>query len=492
LLAASVLAVFALLAATPGTLRANLFWSESNNEPVWSAIADRLPASIELELTALLAALVLGAFGGFVRARARAPVLRELLALPELVVRAMPVFFLALGGQLLLMFTTSVPIAGISLSETFDLRDRLSHLVAPALLLGIPFGAWSSLVFYDVFRAPNGTSVRGIAGAAATAAAAVGPALIAASLFVETMFAWPGLGRLWNYGLGQLDFAIVAAILLMYSAAIVLLKLVADFSPSVPDRTLGQQAGSLSAAFSLKRFSAIGIVALIVLVVTALVGLTANLIAPANPNYIDQVHWQGYPLHPGVAGHVLGTDENGRDLLSRLFVAIRMSLGIAVFAAVVATVIGAVVARTVPWFGDARSTLSVAGIRAFAALPFILSAVLVAVKFHNARILTPPAEALIIAAVSWPWVVPAFRRLTPATLGAVADVTGGALLMEVTLSFFGYGVRAPEASLGNMLQNAQVTLTMGPWITIVPVVVIVALLFAFYALGEEFRERAAS
>ena len=36
------------------------------------------------------------------------------------------------------------------------------------------------------------------------------------------------------------------------------------------------------------------------------------------PNAIDNVHWQGNPLAPGIAGHLLGTDENGRDLLARL------------------------------------------------------------------------------------------------------------------------------------------------------------------------------
>jgi len=60
----------------------------------------------------------------------------------------------------------------------------------------------------------------------------------------------------------------------------------------------------------------------VVMILMALIAILANPLAAAfgwpDPNFIDQVHWQGYPLAPGIAGHLLGTDENGRDLLARL------------------------------------------------------------------------------------------------------------------------------------------------------------------------------
>ncbi len=298
------------------------------------------------------------------------------------------------------------------------------------LLLALPFGAWSSLIFYDLFRAPNGATARRFAGAVATTAASVGPALLSASVILEVMFAWPGVGRLFFNAFSQDDLALIAAVLLVYSAVIALLKLGANFSPGIP-------APAPSAAVP-KRFSVLAFVACAVLLVAAFVGVSANLIAPANPNFIDQVHWQGYPLPPGAAGHVLGTDENGRDLLSRLFFAIRTSFGIAVFAAIVATAIAAGVARAAPWFAAARGPLSVAGIRPFAALPFIMAALYVVFKFHNPRVVNPIGLGLIFAAVSWPALVPAFRQSSAAALGAFADVTGGALLLEVTISFFGW------------------------------------------------------
>jgi len=308
----------------------------------------------------------------------------------------------------------------------------------------------------------------------------VGPALLASSVVVETMFAWPGVGRLFFNAFSQTDLAMIAANLLLYSAAIVLLKLIADLSPGVP-------AATPNAAVP-KRFSVLAFVACAVLLVAAFAGLTANLIAPWNPNYIDQVHWQGYPLAPGAAGHLLGTDENGRDLLSRLLFGIRTSFGIAAFAAIVASAIGAGVARAAPSLPAARGTLSVAGIRPFAAFPFIMTAIIVTFKFHDPRVVNPIGIALIVAAVSWPPIVPAFRRLSAMTLGAFADVMGGALLLEVTISFFGYGVQPPDASLGNMLALAQSNMMMAPWAVVAPLLVIVGLLFALFALGEELRE----
>jgi ABC-type dipeptide/oligopeptide/nickel transport system permease component/ABC-type dipeptide/oligopeptide/nickel transport system permease subunit len=505
-LLASTVAVFALLKAYPDrmppadqpvfvqyfawlfrVLRGDLGWSTSNAQPVSQAIVERLPATIELAFFGFMASVALGALAGFVRARARAPVLRDVLAIPPLVGRAIPVAILALSLQLVLMFTTKLPAAGSASGDTFDMRDWFAHLVEPVLALALPFGAWSSSIFYDFFRAPDAASrrsFRDIAGGVAMTAALIGPALLSASLLVEAQFAWPGIARLFFFAVHERDAAVFAGVLLMYSVAIVLIKLCSEFSPDVPHIPASRAT----------RFSAIGVAGLVVLSVAAFAAVTANLIAPS-PYFIDMAHWVGYPLAPGVDGHLLGTDENGRDLFARLLFGLRTSLGIAAPAAVVATAIGAFVAwatKSVRWF-DERGALGVIGIRPFAALPFILIAVTVlAGKFHTGTVLSPPAIALMIAAVSWPAIVPAFRTLTPATLGGVVHLSACALLLEVTMSMHGFGVQPPVPSLGNMLANALSNLSIAPWIPIVPTLVIVVTLFALYALGDELRERGAS
>ncbi len=520
LLVASTFAVFAFLKIKPSALAAayhhelradepfylqyftwlfrvlhgDLGWSTSDAQPVSQGIIERLPATLELALVTLLAAITLGALVGFVRARAHAPA-RELLAGLQLLFRALPVLPLAMLLQLAAVFSPWPPPAGISSVEGFDLRDRFNHLILPVASMAVPFGAWASLIFYDVIRVSDSASrvpLRCLAATGALTAALIGPPLLAACVMIEPMFAWPGIARLFYSGVAQADFGLTAGFLLTYVICIVLVKLCSEFALGIGDWRLAQQTGARPTPSSRpRRFSATGIVACFVLGVAALGAASANLIAPVGPYLIDQVHWSGYPLAPGVAGHPLGTDENGRDLLARLLVGMGTSLGIAVVATIVATAIGAVVAKAtmaVTWFDD-RGALSTAGIRPFAALPFMLTTVVVVFATrHVTSIMNPLGIALIIAAVSWPAIVPAFRALSLATLGSVVGLTGCALLLEVTLSDLGFGVQPPRASLGNMFANAQSNMTMAPWIVLVPSVVVVALLFALYAIADELHD----
>jgi peptide/nickel transport system permease protein len=487
-----------LVAATFAVLHTDLGWSPSYSAPVSQAIAERLPATIELACFAFIAVVVLGAILGFVRARARGvPVLREVLAVAELAGRALPVAILAVFLQLLLLFKTSVPIAGMSTGEAFDARDQLMHLIAPVLCLALPFGAWASVIFYDFFRASDDASrraVRSLVGPVAATAWAIGPALLTAIFLIEPRFAWPGIARLFFNGVSQVDVALAGGCLLVYAVGVAFIKLCAALSPdaqgSAPARAINAPR---TAASRRKRTSVIGAIAFAVLVAAVLGAVGASVIAPIGPYFIDQAHWQGYPLAPGTAGHILGTEENGRDLLARLLVGLRTSLGIALAAAVIAAAVAAVVAKALkalPWF-DRRGALTTAGIRPFAAFPFILAIVmLLFVKFHGTGFLTPPLIALIIAVVSWPAIVPAFRALGTSRLAAVVDLTSVALLLEVTQSSMGFGVQPPGPTLGNMLVNAQSNITVAPWAAIVPSVVIVVMLFALYAVADELRERA--
>ena len=477
-------------------LRGDLGWSPNNSEPVSQAIFERLPATIELAFAALVTAIVLGAIVGFARARARVPVLRNLLAGMQLLGRAVPIILVAASFELLVVFSALLPGFGIASVDRFDLGDRLRHLIAPVLCLTVPFGAWASMIFYDFFRETDDSSrpAHGIVRPIAMSVALVGPALLSACLLIEPMFAWPGVARVFHAGLSSFDPGVAAGCLLLYSAALVLLNLVAEVAPGTQERASPRQPGMLpTTASGRKRSKGTVVVAIVVLVGAAFGALAAGVPVSTGPDYIDQAHWVGYPLAPGVAGHALGTDENGRDLLSRLLFGLRTSLGIAALAALIASAIAFAVANTTKAVGriDDRAALSVVGIRAFGGLPFALAVVTVLVVRSHAgtNVLSPVVIALIIAAVSWPAVVPAFRTRTSATLGATIDLMACALLLEVTLSAIGFGVQPPTASLGNMLVNMLSNITVGPWIPIVPTIVVVAVLFAMYALGDELRER---
>ncbi|HEY0383552.1 MAG TPA: hypothetical protein VGC72_15285 [Candidatus Elarobacter sp.] len=477
-------------------VRGDLGWSASNSQPVSQMIAERLPATVELAFFALLAATVVGAAIGFARARARAAIVSQALAIPQLLFRAIPVFVVALFLQMLFAFSGVLPAGGMSSAEGFVLRDRVAHLVAPLLCLAVPFGAWASPIFYDFFRDARGApriSVRRIAGPVAMTAASIGPPLLAATVIIETVFGWPGIARSFLFGLSFFDIGSIAGILLVYCAGVVLIELVADFVPGASSSAILRQADPpRTSASRAKRFSATGVVASAVLVVAVAGAVAAGVILPFDPYSIDQAHWMGYPLAPGAAGHLLGTDENGRDLLARILVAIRTSLFIAATAAVIASALAAVVAK-VPkassWFAGAE-TLGLTGIRSFAGFPFVLTMVMVLVERSHSKIavLTPLVLALTIAVVLWPAVVPAFREFTRTTLAAVAGLTACALLLEVSVSALGFGVQPPTPSLGNVLVNAQSNVPIAPWIPIFSSIAGIATLFALNTLADELRE----
>jgi peptide/nickel transport system permease protein len=456
-------------------------------------IVEGLPATIELAFVAFVASVVLGALVGFVRARVRAPMLRGVFAIAQLIGRAAPVIVLALFLQLLLGVTGVLPVAGIASTENFELGDRISHLILPVLCLAVPFGAWASTIFFDFFRTEDdafGTPAHGIVSPLVQSAALIGPALLSASILIEPLFAWPGFARVFFGGVQRFDSAVVAGCLLFYCTAIVLIGLLADLAPDVRDAPLPRATASPPRpAGGRKRIGATGAVAGAVLVVAVFGALVANA-APFGPYFIDQGHWVGYPLAPGVAGHALGTDENGRDLLARVLVGLRTSLGIAALAALFAAAIGFVAARATTTLRrrDDRTAAALAGIRPFAGFPFVLAAVaLLVMRSHGTHVLNPFVIALIIGAVSWPAAVPLFRTLTPGTLAGTVDLMACALLIEVTQSFFGLGVQPPTPSLGNMLVNAQSNAVVAPWIPIVPTVVMIVTLFALYAVAAELR-----
>src|ERR1700737_3122268 len=89
----------------------------------------------------------------------------------------------------------------------------------------------------------------------------------------------------------------------------------------------------------------------VIIIIMGLIAVLAPLISPADPNLIDNVNWQGYPLAPGIAHHLLGTDENGRDLLARLMFGARISLTVALFAVIMEISIGTVLGAISGYYG---------------------------------------------------------------------------------------------------------------------------------------------
>ena len=96
---------------------------------------------------------------------------------------------------------------------------------------------------------------------------------------------------------------------------------------------------------------------LVVLALMVLAAVFAKQLAPFDPNFIDNVHWQGTPLPPcfqdaaQCGGHPLGTDEVGRDLLSRLLFGARISLTVGLFAVLMEVLIGTMLGAIAGYYG---------------------------------------------------------------------------------------------------------------------------------------------
>ena len=253
----------------------------------------------------------------------------------------------------------------------------------------------------------------------------------------------------------------------------------------------------------------------------ALVLLVAVLADVLRPYGFTQMDLRARLLPPfglgGTARHLLGTDELGRDVLSRLLVSIRLSLmvafGATCIAAVLGTTLGFVAAHLRGWAEQAVLML----VDFQASMPFLILALAVLAFLGNslplfvclmglygweryariARGLAVAAGAQGYAAAvrqlgASPWRVYLCHVLpnVASTLIVSATLTfPEVILLESGLSFLGLGVQPPMTSLGNMVGYGREYLTRAPWILLAPSVVMVLTTLAISLVGDWLRDR---
>lgn len=219
-------------------------------EPVLSMIWQRLPATLELMGASFLLAFLIGLSGGIIAALKRYTKYDSIITLVAVVGISIPVFWLGLMSMM--MFTVKwrlLPSAGMfSLGMPFSVIDHLRHLLMPSLVLSLLFVAsWSrymraslsevlTMNYIDVARAKGATrgtvvfkhAVRNAAIPVLTVIALNLPALFTGSIITETIFAWPGMGRLFYDGLLRQDYTRLMGIIFIASTLIAFLNLLAD------------------------------------------------------------------------------------------------------------------------------------------------------------------------------------------------------------------------------------------------------------------------
>ncbi len=226
-------------------------------EPVLEMIAQRLPATLELMGSAFLLAFLFGISGGIYAALRRYTKSESVVTLLALVGISIPVFWLGLMSMML--FTVKLrllPSAGMfSLGEPFSMIDHLRHLMMPSLVLSLLFvSSWSRYMraslsevlqmnYIDVARAKGASrgsvifkhAIRNAAIPVLTVIALNLPALFTGSVITETIFAWPGMGRLFYDGLLRQDYTRLMGIIFIASIVIALLNLIADMIYGILD-----------------------------------------------------------------------------------------------------------------------------------------------------------------------------------------------------------------------------------------------------------------
>ncbi|MCC8104859.1 MAG: ABC transporter permease [Clostridiales bacterium] len=254
-------------------------------------------------------------------------------------------------------------------------------------------------------------------------------------------------------------------------------------------------------------------VSLIVLAVIIGAALLAPVIAPYDPTAIvggfsQPPSWQFW----------LGTDQIGRDMLSRLLYATRISLLVGVMATLISTLIGVLLGLIAGYFGGIADMVIMRFTDMVMSFPYILL-VLVAAAIFSPGLWN---IILILGFVDWPGVARLvrsnvlnlretnfvkgdivagmplrhilFSEILPNTAAPIlvyaTSVLALSILDEAALSFLGQGVQPPTPSLGNMLNGAQslTVLTSQPWLWIPPGLLIVVIVMSINFIGDALRD----
>lgn len=237
-------------------VRGDLGYSNSNSETVISAIVERLPATFLLTGTSLVLSLIVGISIGIFAAIKPYSTIDYIVTTLAFFGQSMPVFWFALMLQLLFAvggitafgYHFALPSAGISSSDDFDLGDRIAHLILPVIVLSVlNIAIWSRFTRSSMLEVIRTDYIRTAAAKGlnrgriilhhglknalipvVTIIALSLPDLFGGAVITETIFAWPGMGRLFFNALGQFDFSLLMGYLVIVSFLVVFFNLLAD------------------------------------------------------------------------------------------------------------------------------------------------------------------------------------------------------------------------------------------------------------------------
>lgn len=255
-----------------------------------------------------------------------------------------------------------------------------------------------------------------------------------------------------------------------------------------------------------------GVVGLVIVILVLLIAAIGPFLAPYGVAQSDLTNRLAGPS----AAHLLGTDELGQDLLSRVLLGTRVTAYVAGTSVLLASIIGVTVGAICGYFGGWFDGIVMRVVDVMFAFPAILLALLIV------AVLGPGLNQLIIAITLV--YIPAFARvsrgvalsvrrelyieaayaiglpvwktivryvipniLSPVMVLFTVTLASG-VLVEATLSFLGLGVQPPEPSWGNMLNAGKAFMELSPWGVLVPGGALVVTMLGLNLLGDSLRD----
>jgi oligopeptide transport system permease protein len=293
----------------------------------------------------------------------------------------------------------------------------------------------------------------------------------------------------------------------------------------VATRQVGQ--GLWWDAWGRLRKNKLAVLGLFMVIGLLLIGIFGPMLAPY-PYYEQDLKavfaGGGGPQPPGSPGHILGTDQLGRDLLSRLLDGARISISVAFVVQIVILIIGVPIGALAGWFGGRLDNVLMRFTDIIYAFPDLLFIILLSVAFRE-TFFGQALDGLLLVFVAiglTSWVTVArlvrgqmlslketefveaakaigvsdraivTRHLLPNGISPIiVAVTLGipaAILAEATLAYIGIGVQPPRASWGSLISEGQKYIRSEPFLVLFPAIAIATALVSFTFLGDGLRD----
>lgn len=255
-----------------------------------------------------------------------------------------------------------------------------------------------------------------------------------------------------------------------------------------------------------------------ILIIFTVIAVAAPLIAPYDPNKIFENQFKLAPFWSSDIAHsfLLGTDDIGRDLLSRLIYGARVSLGVGFMVVTLSLLSGGVLGILAGFYGGWVDNLIMRGVDILMALPSILLAIVIVailgpsltngiiavsivalpsfIRIIRASVMSEKKKSYVDASIGFG--ATDYRQailnilpncMAPITVQASLGFSDG-ILNVAALGFLGMGAQAPTPEWGVMLSDSRAFIQTAPWLVTIPGLCILLVVLSFNLLGDGLRD----